>query len=139
MPPEIARMILHELEPRDAVTLSQAFFAAERCYYASEPQFKNIDVGKLEKDVRSKSEVLLNRFNCDSPNLPIYDESYNSWEILSRLRLRSYSIQSFLTTPSLDWLMAWKIAPNSRSSLNSIALNGPAIYFPLHSFLAAEA
>ncbi|KGO77093.1 hypothetical protein PITC_024490 [Penicillium italicum] len=101
MPLEIFQMILHELEPRDAVAFSQASFAAEQCYYASESQFKNIDVrsfkssipccgkrtglethdsavGKLEKDVRSELEVLLNRFNCDSPNLPIYDQSDNS-------------------------------------------------------------
>jgi hypothetical protein len=44
IPPEILQMILHELEPRDTVAFSQASFTAEQCYYASESQFKNIDI-----------------------------------------------------------------------------------------------
>lgn len=51
MPPEIFQMILHELEPRDAVAFSQASFAAEQCYYVSESQFKNIDVLSFESSI----------------------------------------------------------------------------------------
>jgi hypothetical protein len=51
MPPEIVQMILHKLEPRDAVAFSQASFAAEQCYYASESQFKNIDVRSFKSSI----------------------------------------------------------------------------------------
>ncbi|KAL5338965.1 hypothetical protein BJX70DRAFT_388216 [Aspergillus crustosus] len=51
MPPEIVSMILHELEPRDAAAFSQASFIAEHCYYASESQFKNIDVRNFMSSV----------------------------------------------------------------------------------------
>ncbi|KAJ5544789.1 hypothetical protein N7461_007093, partial [Penicillium sp. DV-2018c] len=51
MPPEIIQMILHKLEPRDAVAFSQASFAAEQCYYASESQFKNIDVQSFKSSI----------------------------------------------------------------------------------------
>ncbi|CAG7942211.1 unnamed protein product [Penicillium salamii] len=51
MPLEVVQMILHELEPRDAVAFSQASFAAEQCYYASESQFKNVDVQSFESSI----------------------------------------------------------------------------------------
>lgn len=51
VPPEIVQMILHKLEPRDAVAFSQASFAAEQCYYASESQFKNIDVQSFKSSI----------------------------------------------------------------------------------------
>ncbi|KAL4801806.1 hypothetical protein BDV18DRAFT_167171 [Aspergillus unguis] len=44
LPPEIIQMILHELDPRDTVAFAQASFAARECYYASEPQFKDVNV-----------------------------------------------------------------------------------------------
>lgn len=51
VPPEIVRMILHALEPRDTVAFSQASFAAEQCYYASESQFKNIDLRSFKSSI----------------------------------------------------------------------------------------
>ncbi|KAJ5135371.1 uncharacterized protein N7515_004649 [Penicillium bovifimosum] len=51
VPPEIVQMILHKLEPRDAVASSQASFAAEQCYYASESQFKDIDVRNFKSSI----------------------------------------------------------------------------------------
>ncbi|KAJ5544821.1 hypothetical protein N7535_006791 [Penicillium sp. DV-2018c] len=51
MPLEIVQMILHELEPRDGVAFSQASFAAKQCYYASESQFKNIDVQSFKSSI----------------------------------------------------------------------------------------
>lgn len=49
--PEIVRMILHELEPRDAVAFSQASFAVEQCYHASDSQFKNIDLRSFKSTI----------------------------------------------------------------------------------------
>jgi hypothetical protein len=57
MPPEIVRMILHELERRDAVAFSQASFAAEQCYYASESQLKNIDVRSFKSSIPAASAL----------------------------------------------------------------------------------
>ncbi|KAJ5771166.1 uncharacterized protein N7511_003217 [Penicillium nucicola] len=51
IPPEIVEMILHELEPRDAVAFSQASLIAEQCYYASESQFENIDVQTFKSSI----------------------------------------------------------------------------------------
>ncbi|KAJ5326203.1 uncharacterized protein N7506_009305 [Penicillium brevicompactum] len=51
MPPEIVQMILRKADPRDAVAFSQASFAAEQCYYASESQFKNIDLRSLKSSI----------------------------------------------------------------------------------------
>lgn len=51
LPPEIFRMILHELKPRDAVAFSQASFAVEQCYYISESQFKNIDLRSFKSTI----------------------------------------------------------------------------------------
>lgn len=51
MPPEVVQMILHELEPRDAVAFSQASFTTEQCYYASESQFKDIDVQSFKSSI----------------------------------------------------------------------------------------
>lgn len=51
MPPEVVQMILHRLEPRDAVAFSQASLAAEQCYYASESQFKNIDIQTFKSSI----------------------------------------------------------------------------------------
>ncbi|PLN75968.1 hypothetical protein BDW42DRAFT_199161 [Aspergillus taichungensis] len=51
LPPEIIRMILHELEPRDAIAFSQASFRVEQCYYVSESQFKDIDVRSFKSTI----------------------------------------------------------------------------------------
>jgi hypothetical protein len=51
MPPEIIEMIFSKMEPGDAVAFSQAFSVAEQCYYASEFQFKNIDVQSFESSI----------------------------------------------------------------------------------------
>lgn len=75
----------------------------------------------------SKPKVLTTHFSCVCINLPIYGQSYDSWENLSQFRLHSYSTQSFSTTHSLDWLMAWKIVLNSRSLKNEDAFNGQKI------------
>lgn len=51
LPPEILQTILHELEPRDTVALSQASLAVEEWYYATIPQFKNISLQEFKLSI----------------------------------------------------------------------------------------
>lgn len=83
--PEIVQMILHELEPRDAVAFSQASFAAEQCYYASESQFKNIDVQSFKSSIPccGKRTGLETHGICCS--------EFHVWQHLECVGLESYS------------------------------------------------
>ncbi|KAJ6186120.1 hypothetical protein N7519_007421 [Penicillium mononematosum] len=85
MPPEIVRMILHELEPRDAVAFSQASFTAEQCYYASESQFKNIDVRSFKSSIHccGKRTGLETHGICCS--------KCQAWQHLECVGLKNYS------------------------------------------------
>ena len=51
IPPEILSKILQLSEPRDAVSFAQASFEAERSYYASVPQFRNVSVQSLGQSI----------------------------------------------------------------------------------------
>lgn len=49
--PEIFSEVLHRWEPRDAVSFAQASFEAERWYYASVPQFRDVSVQSLDMSI----------------------------------------------------------------------------------------
>lgn len=51
MPPEIFAEVLRRSEPRDAVSFAQASFEAERWYYASVPQFRDVSVQSLDLSI----------------------------------------------------------------------------------------
>jgi hypothetical protein len=51
MPSEVLLGILHSSEPRDALSFAQASFEAERWYYASVPQFRDVSVQSLDLSI----------------------------------------------------------------------------------------
>ncbi|KAB8265885.1 hypothetical protein BDV32DRAFT_158143 [Aspergillus pseudonomiae] len=51
VPPEVFRMILCELDPRDAVAFAQASFAAEQYYYSLVPQLKDVKVQNFKSSI----------------------------------------------------------------------------------------
>ncbi|CAI7659072.1 unnamed protein product [Penicillium glandicola] len=51
LPPEILSEVLHNLAPRDAASFAQASFEAERSYYASVPQLKDVSLQTLDLSI----------------------------------------------------------------------------------------
>lgn len=51
MPPEILSKVLHSSDPRDAVSFAQASIEAERWYYASVPQCRDLSVPSLSLSI----------------------------------------------------------------------------------------
>ncbi|CAG8121876.1 unnamed protein product [Penicillium nalgiovense] len=51
MPSEVLLGTLHSSEPRDALSFAQASFEAERWYYATVPQFRDVSVQNLDLSI----------------------------------------------------------------------------------------
>lgn len=51
MSPEVLSAILHNTEPRDAIAFAQASFHAERWYYATLPQFKDVSIPSMDLSI----------------------------------------------------------------------------------------